>query len=203
MQRMELPGSSVEVFLDPEPLAACPPKNSISTTQGYTGIMALAFERWIQSSFNCIKMNTFKHSKFQKVLTPGWYKFTPVAAEAEQSKIIIASASAVDTSETCPWLISLLKCNVPAEVSDHEKTLESDPDPLGPQLNDYSSLRRVTWILIRQRRCAASQRGKRCSGGQSTRVKTELYIFIQSVWRGWKYKLLRPLIVIKDSNDSL
>lgn len=41
-------------------------------------------------------------------------------------------------------ILILLKCNVPAEVSDHERTLESDPDLLGPQLNDYASLRRVT-----------------------------------------------------------
>lgn len=52
---------------------------------------------------------------------------------------------AVATSVMCLQLIPiLLKCNVPAEVSDHERTLESDPDLLGPQLNDYASLRRVT-----------------------------------------------------------
>lgn len=29
-------------------------------------------------------------------------------------------------------ILILLKCNIPAEVSDHERTLESDPDLLGP-----------------------------------------------------------------------
>ena len=92
----------------------------------------------------------------RKVTTPDWYKFHTSGCWGRTVKDHHCQPSAAATSVMCLQLILiLLKCNVPAEVSDHERTLESDPDLLGPQLNDYASLRRVTWILISMSCCVS------------------------------------------------
>lgn len=54
------------------------------------------------------------------------------------------------------WTFNWSSSWVSAEVSDHERIYELHPDLPGPQLNAYTSLRGVTWILIRASCCVMS-----------------------------------------------
>lgn len=71
-----------------------------------------------------------------KVTASDWWKFHRSACWGRTVKDHRCQPDAAPTSVVChPLSLILLKCNVPAEVTDHERTLESDPDLLGTQLS--------------------------------------------------------------------
>lgn len=71
-----------------------------------------------------------------KVTACDWWKFHRSACWGRAVKDHRCQPDAAPTSVLChPLILILLKCNVPAEVTDHERTLESGPDLLGTQLS--------------------------------------------------------------------